>query len=251
MLRHSRLADQFLGTRQIRNAWHFHQNIRYGDGIAMFLNVGFREAQAVDAAIDGGDRTRHGIALQIVERRRLHVEFVVVGTDRRQSPLRRFVRNHGAECLRFCRIHAVDIDLNGVGFLRRLRIVAFEARDRDIACAGFIAQTLDQSVGFALGGVLYLNVEDQVTAPAEIEPEVNALAGIGLGLFEGGGEADHTEDTGEDGGRDHSRFNHQIALHAYSFLFLRGATVWPSLCLPEARAYPPRRARTAASDCPA
>ena len=116
---------------------------------------------------------------------------------------------------RLGRVDAVDVDLNRIGVLQALRVVAVEAGQRRYYASAFRRAGFDRLVGLRFGGVLHLYLQHQVASPLQIETEVNILCEIRFELSDRPGKADDAEQADEHGRHNHNRFDHQIPLHDF------------------------------------
>ncbi len=78
--------------------------------------------------------------------------------------------------------------------------------------AQLILQALDHGVGFGLEGVLDLDLQHQLAAALEIQPQVDVLLPVRHQLVFGGRQADDAVDTRQNDDDDHQDLDFEIAL---------------------------------------
>ena len=113
----------------------------------------------------------------------------------------------------------MDVHLDGIRIGQGGGIVAVVTGDDDVAGPRILTQAVDSLIGDGFGGILYLNLEYQVTTALQVEAEADVFRDVGLQAVHGGGEADDTDDAYEHRRHNHQHFDHQISLHYFALGF--------------------------------
>ena len=198
-----RRADQFLDARRIVDAGQLHQYLVLIARPPVLLHRWLRQPELIDAVADGLDGSFHGVALEGHQLGGLEPHRIVAGVLRRQHIGGIPVVDHAAEGARLDGRDALDVDLDVIGILNPLGIVAIHADPGDALLAEILLEALHGLVGIRFDGVLYLDLQDQVAAALEVQPKLDVVFHV---LHEVGrrlGETDNAEHANQNRGHNH------------------------------------------------
>ncbi len=191
-----------------------HQDFKFRVGAPVLLHHRFGQPQGVDAVLDRPNGAFDGVALDGHQFGGAHVHAVVGGRHRRQHPILKPIGDDSAQIAGTLYRHALDVDLDAVGILDPLRVVAVHTPVLDIRLLKLLFQAIDGLVGLTLQRVLHLDLQDQVAAAAQIEAQPYVVLNVGLQLGARLRDSYNAINTKQDCGNNDDRFRGQVFAHA-------------------------------------
>ena len=107
----------------------------------------------------------------------------------------------------------MDVDLDRIGLVDGLRVVAIHARVVDALLAQVVLEGLDGAVGLGFGRILHLHLQHQVAAAAQIQAQMDVLGHVGLQVRERLGQPNDPVHTQQDHDHNHRHPPNQSAVH--------------------------------------
>jgi hypothetical protein len=206
---HRRRANQVSHARWIVHTRQFHQNFVVRAGLPVLLHGLLSQTELVYTVADRVDRALHRIGLQFDQVGRLQPQHVVGGIGGGCNIGRIALAQHAAEGARLQGRHTLDGNLHRIGLSHRLRIVAVHAGPSEVLLFHVLLEPLHGLVGVGLHGVLHLNLQHQVAAALQIQPEPDIVLEIPYQVGLRPGEIDDAIDAQQN--RHHN--NHGTSFH--------------------------------------
>src|SRR6266403_305189 len=179
--------DDGFGASRVTFAGQLYENfVVIAD--ATTLDGRLREAEGVDAALDGFERLGHGRVFNLRDGRGAQSQCVSGGVagSGREIPNVGVLRADQIAELR--ELRGFDVAHEDVGIVGAAYLVVV-----NILGAQLVGQTVDRLVRFLGNGFLHLHLENQVRAALQVEAELNLTAEIVLHLRERFGKIRQTD----------------------------------------------------------